>query len=265
MTKGHSMLEQQKIVDQATKSIAGLLQEYARATAIDDATQKALMVFLRASLTAALTHALNENELYRHINMEMRQGLQHIYKTITSAAAPGEEEPRVSQEETGKLFGEAAEQLNEVMATTLEATENIMIEVEGMLTRMQTVSNQAREMKSIGDEDAVDALLEEVNACENSLTKIMTDLSFQDLTGQRLKKVVNALSDIQASIFKMYVSSGLMIKTGEAMPEKNVQEIKEESKRRMDEIMEVKGSALHGPSRSSSQADVDNLLADLGL
>ena len=261
--EGPGMFEQQKVVDQAMEGITGLFREYAKTTAIDEAAQKALLVFVRATLSASLDAALKESELYRHINTEMRQGLQHLYKTITSVAGPGQD--CATQEDTGKLFCEATEQLNEVMATTLEATESIMAEVERLLDLLQEVSGHLQTIKTAADSDAVNTLIGQVTTFEDSLTQIMTSLSFQDLTGQRLKKVVAALGEIQDSIFEMYVSSGLMLKTREEMPEKAVVEIAAESKRRLDEIKEVKGSELKGPSRDTNQADVDSLLADLGL
>lgn len=263
MDKKAPVFEQQKVVDQAMAGITGLLHEYARTTNIDEAAQKALLVFVRATLSASLANALKESELYRHINTEMRQGLQHIYKTITSVAGPGVE--CASQEDPGKLFCEATEQLNEVMATTLEATENIMVEVERLQDLLQSAAGHLQTIRKEDETVTVNTLLDQVTIFEDSLTRIMTSLSFQDLTGQRLKKVVSALGEIQNSIFDMYVSSGLMLKTSEEMPEKEVAEIAAESKRRMDEIKDVKGSELKGPSRSSSQADVDSLLADLGL
>ena len=257
------MFEQQKIVDQAMEGIRGLLHEYAKTTEIDGAAQKALLVFVRATLSASLDNALKESELYRHINTEMRQGLQHLYKTITSVAGPGQD--CATREDTGKLFCEATEQLNEVMATTLEATESIMAEVERLQDLLPETTRRLQEIKKSVDSDAVNTLLEQVSTFDDSLIQIMTSLSFQDLTGQRLKKVVSALGEIQNSIFDMYVSSGLMLKTREEMPEKAVEEIAAESKRRMDEIKDVKGSELKGPSRDANQADVDSLLADLGL
>ena len=257
------MFEQQKVIDQAIEGITGLLHEYAKTTAIDDAAQKALLIFVRATLSASLANALKESELYRHINTEMRQGLQHIYKTIASVT--GQNQDSACQENTGKLFCEATEQLNEVMLTTQEATESIMGEVEGLLDRLQDISERLANIKDIAGEDVAGDLIDQVTAFENSLTQIMTTLSFQDLTGQRLKKVVTALKEIQNSIFEMYVSSGLMLKTSEEMPEKEVAEIAAESKKRMDEIKEVKDSELKGPSRGTNQADVDSLLADLGL
>jgi chemotaxis protein CheZ len=257
------MLEQQKIINHAMEGITSLLHQYAKTTAIDDAAQKALLVFVKATLSASLSNAMKESELHRHINTKMRQGLQHIYKTITSVAKPANE--CVTQKDAGKLCCEATEQLNEVMAATFEATENIMEQVESLQDRLVGVARHLRAIKEKDDSDTVNELLESVAASEDSLTQIMTALSFQDLTGQRLKKVVAALGELQNSIFDMYVSSGLMLKTSEEMPEKEIEEIAPESKRRMDEIKEVKGSELKGPSKNSSQADVDSLLADLGL
>lgn len=257
------MISEQKIVDQAMESISGLLREYAKTTDIDDAAQKALLVFLRATLTASLAAALKESELYRHINTEMREGLQNIYKTISSVTGPGKE--CVEKEDPSKLFCEATEQLNEVMTSTFEATESIMAEVENLQDRLQDVDLNLKEIQKEKDYSQVNAIFDHVVAFESSLTQIMTALSFQDLTGQRLKKVVAALEEIQNSIFDMYVSSGLMLKTSKEMPEKEVTEIAAESKRRMSEIKDVKDSELKGPSRGTNQNDVDSLLADLGL
>lgn len=256
-------MDQRKIIDQAIESITGLLREYAITTAIDEAAQKALLVFLRATLSASLANAMRESDLHRRLNTEMRQGLQHIYKTITSVAKPAGE--ILSREDTGKLFCEATEQINEVMATTLEATENIMAQVENLQDRVAEIARNLKCVQSGRESETIAMLAEQTAVFEESLTQIMTTLSFQDLTGQRLKKVVSALAEIQESIFDMYVSSGLMLKTREEMPEKEIDEIAEESRRRMHELKKTKGSSLKGPSRETSQADVDSLLADLGL
>lgn len=257
------MFEQQKIVDQAMESITALLHEYAKTTDIDEAAQNALLVFVKATLSASLANALKESELYRHINTEIRQGLQTIYKTIASAAAPATE--GTLRRDTGKFLCEATEHLDEVMAATFEATESIMGEVERLQDMLREIDERLREIKETTAVKAVDALVGHVAIFDASLTRIMTALSFQDLTGQRLKKVAAALGEIQNFIFDLYVSSGLMLKTSEEMPDKEIRDIAAESKRRMGELREVKGSELKGPSKGSNQADVDALLADLGL
>ncbi len=245
------MLSQDQILDKALSSVAAQVAE---------AVKGAVVAAVEQALSSAMHNALVENEFYRHINDEMRHGLQNIYKEISAASTDNGAAP--DSEKTGKLFSEASKQLEEVMATTLEATESIMTVAEQLLDKQQEIATLLVELQDKAPGNTVEKLAEHSVATEEALTSILTTLSFQDLTGQRLKKVVRALSDIQESIFEMYVSSGLMLKTREEMPEKDLKEIAAESKKKMEQI---KGSELKGPTRDVSQTDVDSLLADLGL
>ena len=251
---------QEQMLNRVMENVAGQVAESIK-SAVVEAVEKALSL--------AMNNALVENEFYKRLNDEMRSGLQNIYKEISVAAAPGADadgkdakKSKKDTEKTGKLFSEASRQIEEVMNTTLEATESIMATVEDLMERQQDFSIQLVALQDVAPEGVAQKLEAHNIALEEALTSIMTSLSFQDLTGQRLKKVVTALSDIQESIFDMYVSSGLMLKTREEMPEKNLEEITKESRKKFEEI---KGSELKGPSSSSSQSDVDSLLADLGL
>ncbi|MDR2801234.1 MAG: protein phosphatase CheZ, partial [Desulfovibrio sp.] len=95
-----------------------------------------------------------------------------------------------------------------------------------------------------------------------ALTDIITDLSFQDLTGQRLKKLIGAIGTIRETVFDLYVSTWLMLKTREETPERDLEEIAAESRKTVEVI---KNSELKGPQLGASQANVDDLLASLGL
>lgn len=235
------------------------------ASQVADSIKGAVMDAVKDSLSETMHTALVENEFYRHLNTEMRRGLQNIYKEITAASEPTEGTPPDSAEKTGKLFSEASEQLEAVMNTTFEATESIMAAVEGILERLQDVSQLLLSLRDSAPQNATERLENHRLAMEEAMTSIMTTLSFQDLTGQRLKKVVKALSDIQESIFEMYVSSGLMIKSREEQPDKALEDIARESQDKLKEIKEIRGSELKGPCEGTSQANVDSLLADLGL
>ncbi len=258
------MASHTQIVDRIMAGVSAGLVEQAPAKTLDPASRDSLLAAVRISLASSVGAALAEGEFYRHMNDEMRQGLQSMYKELASAASgPAQQIP--DKEATGKLFSEATDQLNEVMATTFEATESIMTATEGLLDRQQEIAELLVAIQDSVPQGAAEKLAAHSTATEEALTGILTSLSFQDLTGQRLKKVVSALGDIQSSIFEMYVSSGLMLKTHEEMPEKDLEEITRESRRRLEEIKEIKGSELKGPSKGTSQSDVDSLLADLGL
>jgi chemotaxis protein CheZ len=149
------------------------------------------------------------------------------------------------------------------MQTTLEATEKIMETVELLQSHQEEAGGIIASLSVPTKEEKSLARLDELSrALDGSLSSIVTELSFQDLTGQRLKKVVAAITSIRETVFDLYVSTGLMLKTREETPEKDLKEIAEESKRK---VAEIKNSELKGPTMNTSQQNVDDLLASLGL
>ncbi len=257
------MVSHSQFTDRIMSDVASALARQKTTATLDEPGRVAVLQAVKSALDASADAALADSEFYQRLNSEMRQGLQSIYKEITSAAS-GPAKP-MDREAAGKLFTEAADQLTEVMTATLDATESIMTMVEGMQDRLLEAKSLLAAIRDLVPAATAERLAANATANEAALTGIMTSLSFQDLTGQRLKKVVQVLGDIRNAIFDMYVSSGLMLKTREEMPEKNIEEIARESRRRMEEIGGIKGSELKGPSKGTSQNDVDSLLADLGL
>ena len=100
--------------------------------------------------------------------------------------------------------------------------------------------------------------LAEINSSlGDDFTNILTELSFQDLTGQRIKKIITALEKIETTAFDLFMATGLALKAHKEEPGKSVEKIKSEAKQTVSE--------LKGPSRDSNQENVDDLLAQLGL
>lgn len=219
----------------------------------------------RRELSAALEELTEEGAFYRQLNEEMRDGLKGIYREISSAsveaqtAGTGKKKPA----DTQQLFSDAAEQLDEIMQTVLEATESIMETAEKLQEQQEEAGAIIAALHVAPEAEGKLARLDALNSSlESSLTDIITSLSFQDLTGQRLKKVISAITTIRESVFDLYVSTGLMMKHREETPGKNMKQIQKESWKAMDKI---KHSELRGPTRETSQTDVDDLLASLGL
>lgn len=211
------------------------------------------------ALTTNLTRALLESEFYRRLSEDMREGLQSIYKEISSAAKKENGGADVSpQAQTNQLFSEASMQLDEVRVTLEEATGKIMDILElQMVLRTKAVSHLQDLSARYGNDKDVKALLTLEDNLGNSLTDIMTHLSFQDLTGQRIKRIINAIQRIEATVLDLYLSTGLIIKAREENPEEDFDALEAKSKQKVSE--------LKGPTRDASQNDVDDLLAQLGL
>lgn len=213
---------------------------------------------VRQELKTTLPKALKEGEFFRKINQDMRKGLEDIYREIKSVknmnGVPAAEAPR----ETDKLLSEATDQLDEIMRSTEEATVRIMDIVEKHQEMIIKSGELLRTFRSGGaTKEAVNKLLDLQEMHESDLTEIMTTLSFQDLTGQRIKRIVEALKHIEAIVFNVYMSTGLIEKARDQQPEKNMDELKQETQERV--------TKLQGPQSDASQSDVDDLLSQLGL
>ena len=112
------------------------------------------------------------------------------------------------------------------------------------------------------------ARLAEINSqLGDDLTSLLTTLSFQDITGQRIKRVVAALNKIESSVVELYVSSGLIMDGAEKDPAKNAQALKEEASKAVEDFRQNRKvvSSLNGPKKGVSQGAIDDMLAQLGM
>ncbi|WP_457570412.1 protein phosphatase CheZ [Desulfovulcanus sp.] len=226
---------------------------------IKEAVSDIIAKVLEEGLTEALTKALVDSEFYRKLSEDMREGLGAIYREITQADQVEGELPELTKEEAEEILHETSDQLDAVIKTTEKATEDILAIVEKQLEQSSHIISVLEKVKN-GGQDAmqvIDWLIVKNNELNNDLVKILTALSFQDLTGQRMKRVIASLRKIEEHVLKLYLMSGLSIKTKEKEPEKDFETIKAESEKKVSE--------LKGPQMNVSQADVDDLLAQLGL
>ncbi|GAB7080421.1 protein phosphatase CheZ [Megalodesulfovibrio paquesii] len=219
---------------------------------------KNLTEALEQELTRSLSQSLVESEFYRRISRDMRSGLQEIYQEISRATRPESHVEGEPVQQAEQLFMEASRQLDDILQTTEQATEEIMDVVEKHMTLQEEAKNMLAKLRKTrkANEDIM-KLIDINNELGENLIKIMTSLSFQDLTGQRIKRIISALKRIESTTFDLYVSTGMSIKAREEAPSKDLETIVQESK--------AKASQLKGPQMDSSQSGVDDLLKQLGL
>lgn len=203
--------------------------------------------------------------VYRQLNDDMREGLKRIYQQISEATSG----QMLGCDEADHLFNEASDQLREVMQATEKATMSILEVVEKQLER-QIESAELIEalMNGSATPDHLERL-KTINAnLGDDLTNVLTTLSFQDITGQRIKKVVEALNRIEGTVVELYVSSGLFLDGAEKNPTKDAQELRDEVSKAVEDFRNSRqtNSHLKGPSTDGcSQGAIDDMLAQLGL
>jgi chemotaxis protein CheZ len=214
---------------------------------------------IEREVAKTLSRALLESEFHQRLNQEMREGLQDIYKEINKAAkTENGHAPRGDRQQADLLFQEAAQQLDKILQTTESATTEIMDIVEKhMDLQARAASDLDALEKGQAAPEAIARLREGNAALGDDLMRIMTTLSFQDLTGQRIKRIIEAIKKVEQIVLDLYLSTGLQMKAWAEEPEKDMKILQAEAKQKVTE--------LKGPQTKVKQGEVDDLLAQLGL
>jgi chemotaxis protein CheZ len=230
-----------KVTEQVTESLKGSLQKA-----------------IEKEISRNLSKALLEGEFYRRINQDLQGGLKAIYKEITDARKGQDPAGVAVSGNPDELFSEASDQLDKILQTTEKATVEIMDIVENLQAMQMTLGDIVKGLETGGVSKENRVRLAEINAgLGEDLMRIMTTLGFQDLTGQRIKRIVTAIKQVEKIVLDLYMSTGLIIKAREEEPEKDLEQLKQMS--------QVKMSELKGPVMGVKQNDVDDLLGSLGL
>ncbi len=124
----------------------------------------------------------------------------------------------------------ATDELDAVVGATEEATGTIMDACEAI--------------------EAIDMPEEAKSAAVDQITKIYEACSFQDITGQRISKVVNALKEIEAKVVTLLEGMGVDIAKQDVV-------VQEDSREGEDALLN--GTSLEG--QGMVQDDIDKLLA----
>lgn len=156
--------------------------------------------------------------------------MQKIRKELAALNTPG----------SSDHFGSMSEQLDAIVNATEGATNSIMESVED-------IDNLMNEARAATQDPALIAVFDKVN---DKVNQVFEACSFQDITGQRVGKVVNSLKFVEERI------NSIILTWGRDELTKVVVEIKEEK--------DPEKALLNGPQlpgKGVSQEEVDKMLA----
>ena len=204
--------------------------------------------------------------IYKQLSSDMREGLKDIYQQISSVS---DEDNIPEQSESHALFLEATSQLDEVLKATEEAASNMLEIIEKSEINQEEIANILNQLRDDGVSSAKLARLEALNKqFGEDLVNLTLQMSFQDLTGQRIKRVVTALNKIEDRVVKLYITSGLIMEGAESDPAKDPSTLKAEAAKAVEDFknQRSKASELKGPDKNAiSQSAIDDMLAQLGM
>ena len=108
----------------------------------------------------------------------------------------------------------AVDRLQYVISKTEEAANKTMGIVEKYLLKMDDISAHLRKLD--GPEESISYLKTFKNGLEDDLTEILTTQSFQDLTGQTIKKVIKLVGEIESELVRLIATFGVKVEAGAA-------------------------------------------------
>lgn len=201
------------------------------------------------------TRAMSEGDFYKSVNTKLQGELGDLARYIDKTRKNLQKlDPAVS--ETTEKMPQASTQLSDITKATEAATHKIMSFTEKVMDYEEIVSGKIKELREAATARTVDSTailriareIEDINdRSKNDLIEILTALSFQDLTGQKIKKIVTLVGEVEAKILELLISFG----------------IKKEDGARKEEMMGQLKDASKG--LGVNQGLVDDILKNLGM
>jgi len=207
-----------------------------------------------------VTKGLTEGDFYRELNVKLYGELgrlaEYIIKTRKNL-----QHVDPSLKDTYKKMPQAALQLSDITKSTEEATHKILSLTEEILDNQELISNQIEKLEAIDEETSdngkglseVIQVMNEINTeNQNNLIEMLTTMSFQDLTGQKIKKIIGLVEEVETRVLEMIVAFGIKIEDVESQGE--------ETEKKEELICQLKDSHM---SVDSKQDLVDDILAGI--
>jgi chemotaxis regulatin CheY-phosphate phosphatase CheZ len=216
---------------------------------------------------------LKQGEFFELLTMEFSSKIKGIAKELIDFRKDIQSkiEPDIV-EMASKDIPEASNQLEGINETLEESTMKIMDINEA---QMDMANSQARALETIlskeskGEnftvglslEEAIKTIEEQVDVLkeiENRSLNMMEPLSFQDLVGQRIQRIIKLVRSMELRIEELVVSFGIKLKKHKEDPTKTYAELNRD--------VDAYRSELLGPQRTGEgldQAGIDDLLANL--
>ncbi len=189
----------------------------------------------------------NETDFFKALTQELMGKISSIYQEIHSLqAGSGEGMPNGEQvKEATCVVTDASQRLIQIIEQTEKATFDILDRVDRSMDTLDRIEELVGQHEDLSAKGTLDPL---ITTLKDDLLGITTDMSFQDLTGQRIKRVIEMLQRVEDMTADLYVSTGILLKTRERNPEQNLTQAKQAaqgaaSQEEVDALMEQLNAA----------------------
>lgn len=240
---------------------------------------ESLISFLRQTIANGMSH--DDDLFFRNLTHEMTGDVKELALLIINFKRDlkSKIDPEITDLAT-QFIPQASDQLEAIIETTENAANKIMDNLEimqGDSEKMEKIFSSLKEGKMKvpgGNKGSIEAeidsrtikiispLIEYIESKIQNYMSLISDsfvqISFQDLTGQRIKRIMNLVNQMEEKLKKMIISFGIKLTEIEKNP--NI------SGGELQKAVEEKVIELSGPQKAGQgldQAGIDKLLANL--
>jgi chemotaxis protein CheZ len=215
----------------------------------------------------AISHAMDQDDedFYRSVTAEMSGNVKELALVLINFRKEFTQKIRPHIEDIANVFiPQTSDQLEGIIETTEQAANTIMDNLDRMnqlvagnksiITAMQngTVNGCPLAPAVVADlAPTLDVLAKHNGEYLDLITDTFTQMSFQDLTGQRLQRIIKLVGEIEEKITKMVISFGLKLTVREKNPELSAEELQ----KKVDEQAQF----LAGPQKKGGGLDQDGI------
>ncbi len=159
------------------------------------------------------TKAMAEGDFHQEIDGELYGQIGELAKYINATIKKLQTvAPNIAM--ASDKIPAASVQLSEITKATEEATHGIMGQVERVLDNQDLILHHIEAIEKGGDISmAIGELRQVTSDNKETLLDIITGLSFQDLTGQKIKGIISLIEEVEKRIIQLIVTFGLKSKT----------------------------------------------------
>lgn len=219
----------------------------------------------------------NDEKFFKSLAYEMKGELKDFASLIIDFKKDLKSKirPEITDIAT-KYIPQTTDQLESIIETTETAANKIMDNLENMQGQTEKIEEiiaylKKGEIRLPGgekvclDSKTIDAIHPLINYMESDAQNTMSlvsdsfiQMSFQDLTGQRIKKIMTLVHQMEGKLKDMIIAFGIKLSEHEKNPDITKEELQK--------AVEEKVIELAGPQKSGhglDQGDIDDLLASL--
>lgn len=239
----------------------------------------ALIEYFRCVLDSSTLQ--DDEKFFKDLAFEMSGSLKDLVRLIIDFRKnlKSKIDPEIT-DLTTRHIPQAADQLEGVIETTEQAANKIMDNLEIMQEATDQMHSMVSSLKAgkiylpSADSDAPPVELDDRTRLElaplsayldravqdymNLVSDTFVQMSFQDLTGQRIKRIMSLVKQMEERLKKMVLSFGIKVAEKEKNPEISARELQA--------VVAEKETKLVGPQKAGfglDQAGIDELLAGI--